>query len=1353
MSMRCDLQPCDVRPWGAFLAVLLAVCSASGQVREGSRLATYEKAAGESYFAASLTAPVANETAAATEVVVVFDTSASQAGSVRDDALISLRQLLRALPPSDRVRLMACDVRTVDLTAGAFVAPDSPEMTAAIAKLERRTPLGATDIPAALKAAAGAMSSDATVAKHVVFMGDGLSKANVITPAKFSSVIGDLAAKRVSVSSYLTGRDQSASTMAAVANQTGGMIYAATEGADPATMGALMGSVVHGGVIWPTQAKLPAGIAASYPAQFPPVRTDRDTILVGTLSDASGGNVELTGEMYGKPVKVTWSLKAEPSSEDFSFLPQLVALAKPDGGLMLPTVGSAGLREAAIDTMRSAEQLAKLGQQALASGNSAGAARVAAAALARDPNNPQALALQNAAARQAGGAGGEPELRLGAAGADPLPSEEGSPLLRQVEDQTRVQEQLVQSQVEIGVRDARTLMSSNPTGAEENLKVLQHQVDTSPSLGAEVRQQLRTNIEVAIREARRQSVEVEERRAIQQEQESAAKDLERINQALMVRELQLKQIMDRFTALMAEGKYQVADDEVSPEVIKLDRDRVLSNSVKVGGRMQRYYNLWQPLQELRRKNFVESLYQVELSHVPFPDEPPIVYPPAERWEEITLSRKKYASVDLARSGAAEKKIYSALDETTNIEFLDTPLKDVIDNLQQQHNITITINEAKLAEATIQSDTPVTVNLKGISLRSALRILLKPLELTYVIDNEVLEITTPEDAASPQRLVTKVYPVGDLVVPIQNNNILGGLLGQLGGAGGFGGQQNGFAGGGGGGFGGGGGGFGGGGQGGGGLFAVEEELSLGVKKPVAEKAPVEAQPSAEAAPAPVVPGKRIVLPKADSQAADRWDRYFAGVKEHLLALENPAPQAAKRMADVRQTVRELMYGKQYAETSALIQAAMRHGVIEHWMYEALGIAMQAGGLPADEVERALMSAVDFARNEDDVTFVAFYLAKFGHERTALHLFRQVADANPSRAEAYIQGLAIAQKLDDIEAIQWASLGILRQSWSQDQRAIGENAYRVAQALLERLKSENRTSETQAFDLAFKKALERDCVVLVKWTGNADIDLSMEEPSGSVCSFRQPRTVSGGVLLGDVAASGKPGVDGFTEGYVCDQGFDGKYRLLIRNVWGKPTSGKVTVEIYSHYGTDKQQVIQQQIPLVDKAAVVEFDLKDGRRKDLLTDAQVAQVARVQNAVNRAVLAQQLAAADNGQAAGAFAQALGAGLPYGAGGFGPGGAFGPGGGWGPGGAFGRPGAVGYRPQITVLPEGAQFFASAVISADRRYVRVSPSPSFTLIAEVFTFNFVSGQQTQQQGGQGQGNGGQVGAGAGGGGGGGGFF
>jgi hypothetical protein len=52
----------------------------------------------------------------------------------------------------------------------------------------------------------------------------------------------------------------------------------------------------------------------------------------------------------------------------------------------------------------------------------------------------------------------------------------------------------------------------------------------------------------------------------------------------------------------------------------------------------------------------------------------------------------------------------------------------------------------------------------------------------------------------------------------------------------------------------------------------------------------------------------------------------------------------------------------------------------------------------------------------------------------------------------------------------------------------------------------------------------------------------------------------------------------------------------------------------------------------------------------------------------------------------------------------------------------AVGYQPVIITLPAGANFAATGVISADRRYVRITSLPVFSQIGMVTTFNISSG-------------------------------
>ena len=108
----------------------------------------------------------------------------------------------------------------------------------------------------------------------------------------------------------------------------------------------------------------------------------------------------------------------------------------------------------------------------------------------------------------------------------------------------------------------------------------------------------------------------------------------------------------------------------------------------------------------------------------------------------------------------DKAIEKALSEPTQMEFIDTPLPDVIEYLKDLHHMEIQIDKKAMEEAGISPDYPVTKNLKGISLRSALTLLLSSYDLTYTIDNEVLLVTTQEKAKG--LLITRLYTVGDLV---------------------------------------------------------------------------------------------------------------------------------------------------------------------------------------------------------------------------------------------------------------------------------------------------------------------------------------------------------------------------------------------------------------------------------------------------------------------------------------------------------------------------------------------------------------------------------------------------------------
>ena len=72
---------------------------------------------------------------------------------------------------------------------------------------------------------------------------------------------------------------------------------------------------------------------------------------------------------------------------------------------------------------------------------------------------------------------------------------------------------------------------------------------------------------------------------------------------------------------------------------------------------------------------------------------------------------------------------------------------------------IIVDEKALQDIGIQPDESLPYVLSGITLRSALRIMLEPLGLTYVVDDEVLKITSKD--AADEMLATRVYDVRPL----------------------------------------------------------------------------------------------------------------------------------------------------------------------------------------------------------------------------------------------------------------------------------------------------------------------------------------------------------------------------------------------------------------------------------------------------------------------------------------------------------------------------------------------------------------------------------------------------------------
>ena len=107
-----------------------------------------------------------------------------------------------------------------------------------------------------------------------------------------------------------------------------------------------------------------------------------------------------------------------------------------------------------------------------------------------------------------------------------------------------------------------------------------------------------------------------------------------------------------------------------------------------------------------------------------------------------------------------RQVLAAPLTSNGLEFEDVHLDEVVEYLRTEYGIEVLLDQSALDDLGLGSDEPVTASLRNISLKSALNLMLGRLELTCIISDEVLLITTQEEAEA--RLTVAVYPIADIL---------------------------------------------------------------------------------------------------------------------------------------------------------------------------------------------------------------------------------------------------------------------------------------------------------------------------------------------------------------------------------------------------------------------------------------------------------------------------------------------------------------------------------------------------------------------------------------------------------------
>ncbi|MBI1248499.1 hypothetical protein GC197_11755 [bacterium] len=115
---------------------------------------------------------------------------------------------------------------------------------------------------------------------------------------------------------------------------------------------------------------------------------------------------------------------------------------------------------------------------------------------------------------------------------------------------------------------------------------------------------------------------------------------------------------------------------------------------------------------------------------------------------------------LGVSGKVNQKILDDVQQQlTKIQFIESPLEDVVGYLKNLHHQNVVIDRRGIEDAGWDVDMPITMNIDNVMLNNALNLLCHDNDLGWYVDNEAIVITSAQ--AARQHTSVRVYELGNL----------------------------------------------------------------------------------------------------------------------------------------------------------------------------------------------------------------------------------------------------------------------------------------------------------------------------------------------------------------------------------------------------------------------------------------------------------------------------------------------------------------------------------------------------------------------------------------------------------------
>ncbi|VTS05921.1 VWA domain-containing protein [Tuwongella immobilis] len=793
-------------------------------------LLTYTTPEGETVFALQVRPGLSAVSARPRDIAVVIDTTASQAGKPMQMAREILEKLASQLSPVDRLSVWIANTpRTTRNLTGGFIEPTAAAIQAAVKNLkDSEYASGATDLKDAITKVSASFDQRVSRQQILFYLGDGDSAYYPLNQKERLGLVSNLTANSVSFYAVPLGPKIHAENLNSLVTGTGGSVVrvpASEKGAQ--RVSTLLSNFVQAAavpVMVPTKITFADGTVSDlYPSKLPPMRADAPTLVVGKLAQATKAlDATIEGTVLGKPVTVKVSEAVPASQAEHFFLlniidqwkesghPEAPAMLRSDRTLALSYeqcrlardemlaqahfavtakrfdaaetlyLAAAKFDPADLEAKTGVEVTKKLKTGAMTTDELLKSPKDLGDRIKIGRNSPEEqvaavkVRLQELAQDGGAGAGGA------APGTAPVVPQPGTPqaaqdLLQLEQARRNVVEQQQKLIVEESLRRARELLLSDPDGSATLLKQNLSSVRDNPEIGDRLRSRLVAQLETLLRDVQTRGAfikqqQIEERERISRARERIASEDKRV----AFEERQRERIRS-FANLMNQARYE----EAYREALLMEQEAVddavpipveTTASYIIGENATNLREL-KELKRIREERYLMTMLQVEKSHVPYPDEPPVHYPPATIWRELSNARlKNYAITGFGRrESATTRDLRSKLDATfeNDKEFTGSELSAVLEFISTRYNVTILIDTAAFkAEDMTREIEKAPVNLpklSGVTLAAALRLVLSDIGADYQVRRDYIDIVPASKAYNDK--VLAVFRVDDLVFQI------------------------------------------------------------------------------------------------------------------------------------------------------------------------------------------------------------------------------------------------------------------------------------------------------------------------------------------------------------------------------------------------------------------------------------------------------------------------------------------------------------------------------------------------------------------------------------------------------------